>query len=127
MTQVTYPAAEKVVVQVLRDAGLRAHVVPPRTVTAPYVRVARVGGIESNRVTDSALVTLAAYGKDPVAASEVISTARAALRSARATRVGDAWVRWWTEASGPALYPDPDTTLHRYQMTGQIHIATNTG
>lgn len=127
MTQVVYPAAEKAVVQILRNAGLRAHVVPPRTVTAPYIRVARVGGIESNLITDSALVTISAYAKDPVAASEVIGKARAALRAARATRVGDIWVRWWNEAAGPSLYPDPDTTLHRYQMTGQINLATNTG
>ena len=118
-------SAEKVALQILRDAGFRAHVTPPRDVTAPYIRVNRVGGIMSNLVTDAAMLAVAAYAADPAEAANMANKAREALFAARTTMVGDAWVRWWKEAAGPANLPDPTSKLTRYQFSGQLMIATN--
>ena len=118
-------SAEKVALQILRAAGFRTHVTPPRDVTAPYIRVNRVGGIMSNLVTDAAMLTVAAYAADPAEAANMANKAREALFAARTTMVGDAWVRWWKESAGPANFPDPTSKLTRYQFSGQLMIATN--
>lgn len=118
-------SAEKVALEILRRTGSRAFVTPPRDITGPYYVVSRVGGIMSNLVTDEALLAVGAYADDPVVASDMANRAREALVAARATMVGGAWVRWWTEAAGPASFPDPTSKLFRYQFSGQLTIATN--
>lgn len=118
-------SAEKVALQILRNAGFHAYVTPPRGVTAPYLRINRVGGIMSNLVTDAAMLAVAAYADDPAVAANMANKAREALIAARTSMVGDAWVRWWQESAGPANFPDPTSKLTRYQFSGQLMIATN--
>lgn len=118
-------SAEKVALQIIRNEGYNAYVSPPRDVAEPYFRINRVGGIMANPVTDAAMLAIAAYAADPAAAADMANRVREALIAARATMVGDAWVRWWTEAAGPANFPDPTSKLTRYQFSGQLFIATN--
>lgn len=118
-------SAEKVALAILRQSGFNAYVTPPRVMTAPYFRVARVGGIMSNPVTDAAMLAVSAYADNPAAAADMANQARELLLASRASMVGDAWVRWWREAAGPANYPDPTSKLFRYQFSGQLTIATN--
>lgn len=118
-------SAEKVALTILRESGHGAYVTPPRGVVAPYFRVSRVGGIMSNPVTDAALLAVSAYADNPATAADMANQARELLLASRASMVGDAWVRWWREAAGPANYPDPTSKLFRYQFSGQLTIATN--
>ncbi|MGJ4168883.1 hypothetical protein [Corynebacterium macclintockiae] len=118
-------SAEKVALDILRTTGVPTHVTPPRDVAAPYYRVARVGGTMENIVTDAALIAISAYAADPAVAADLANQAREVMLAARASRVGGAWVRWWSEASGPSHYPDPTSKLFRYQFTGQLNISTN--
>lgn len=121
------PAAERAACDILRNAGLVAHVTPPARAAPPYLRVARVGGTMHNLVTDAPLLTVSAYGNGAFEASELANRAREALLAARCSWAGDVWVRWWQEAAGPANYPDPDAErLVRYQFSGVLMVATNT-
>lgn len=120
-----WPIAERVAIDVLARLGHPVYVIPPRGAAAPYFRVTRVGGTTGNIVTDNALVMVSAYAADPADAAAMATAAREAFTAARCTWVGSAWVRWWQEAAGPALYPDPESKLSRYQFTGQLDLATN--
>lgn len=119
------PSAEKVLLDIIRAEGIKAYVTPPRGATAPYVRVARVGGPMENIVTDAALVVVSAYHTDPAEAERLCSVAREAVWNARTTFVNGVWVRWWKETAGPAHYSDPESKLFRYQFSGQLFLATN--
>ena len=119
------PSAERTVLHILRSAGLSAFVTPPRDVTVPYVRVARVGGVMENVVTDAALIVVSAYAADPAESEQLCLQARRALWDSRTSFVDGVWVRWWKEAAGPAHYSDPESKLFRYQFSGQLFMATN--
>lgn len=118
--------AEDVCLKVLAgELDVPVYRVPPKNIPAAFVRVARVGGIARNLVTDSALMSVSAYGKNPKDAAVLAARCRDVLWDARASRSGGAWVRWWREVSGPVYYPEPGVDRTRYQFTGELRLATN--
>lgn len=118
--------AEKVALSILRGGQKSpVYVTPPSRVPKRYARLSRVGGIMSNLVTDSALITVSCYSSDPADAADFANECRELFAGSRGGFVDGCWVRWWQEISGPSNYPEPDVDLTRYQFTGELRISTN--
>ena len=112
----------------LAAAGDTAKVSTKRLPTTPsrYVRVTRVGGVRNTLVTDQPLVVFECWdATDPTAASLATLT-RSIVQACNNERIGQAWLSWSREVSGPAWNPHPDTALPRYQHTQQMTLAGRT-
>ncbi|MDN6706378.1 hypothetical protein [Corynebacterium glyciniphilum] len=121
----TIPNAERVALGYLRDAlDVPVFQIPPPSPPKRYVRLSRVGGGARNRVTDTAMLSISAYADDPGDAADLANAVREAMLAARGSRIAGTWCRWWTEATGPAFYPDPDREdRYRYQFSGELRLA----
>ena len=120
------PDAEMVAVTLLREAlGVPVYINPPKNVPGTYVRITRLGGVQRNLVTDSALIGVNCYSRRRSEAAELANKARLILRGSAGTKVNDAGIRFWREVSGPVNYPQPDVDRIRYQFSGELRLATN--
>ena len=70
-------------------------------------------------------MSIHSYAVDPADAAELANKVRQLLWDSRASHVGGVWVRWWNEVSGPTFYPEPSVDRARYQVTGELRLATN--
>ena len=117
------PDAEMVAVELLREAlGVPVYINPPRDIPGTYVRVTRLGGVQRNLVTDSALIGVNCYSRRRSEAAELANKTRLILRDSAGTKVNDAGIRFWREVSGPVNYPQPDVDRVRYQFSGELQI-----
>ena len=120
------PDAEMVAVELLREAlGVSVYINPPRDITGTYVRITRLGGVQRNLVTDSALIGVNCYSRRRSEAAELANKTRLILRDSAGTKVNNAGIRFWREVSGPVNYPQPDVDRVRYQFSGELRLATN--
>lgn len=103
------------------SAKMPPHVRPDR-----FVKLTRVGGGQDQIVTDVARILVECFAKDVGQVEAMCNTARAALRNAAGTTVGEAFVRGWDNESGPNDYPHPDLLEYeRWQFTGDLAIKAN--
>ena len=118
LTVVTYLAAE------LADrsdtAVVRTRV--PDVRPDRFVRVERLGGVRTNLVTDSAVVTVECWAATEADAAELAQLVRALIFASEGTTQGGAAVYNVTEVGGLAHLPDPDTEHQRYVFTAQIGL-----
>ena len=120
------PDAEMVAVTLLREAlDVPVYINPPKNVPGTYVRITRLGGVQRNIVTDSALIGVNCYSRNRSKAAELANKTRLILRGSAGTKVNDAGIRFWQEVSGPVNYSQPDVDRIRYQFTGELRLATN--
>ena len=96
------PDAEMVAVTLLREAlDVPVYINPPRDIPGTYVRITRLGGVQRNIVTDSALIGVNCYSRNRSKAAELANKTRLILRGSAGTKVNDAGIRFWREVSGP--------------------------
>ena len=120
------PDAEMVAVTLLREAlDVPVYINPPKDIPGTYVRITRLGGTQRNIVTDSALIGVNCYSRNRSKAAELANKTRLILRGSAGTKVNDAGIRFWREVSGPVNYPQPDVDRVRYQLSGELRLATN--
>ena len=120
------PDAEMVAVTLLREAlGVPVYINPPKNVPGTYVRITRLGGVQRNLVTDSALIGVNCYSRRRSEAAELANKTRLILRDSSGTKTHNAGIRFWREVSGPVNYPQPDVDRTRYQFSGELRLATN--
>lgn len=121
---VAFPLAEAVVVTYLSftlpDAWVATKVPNPRWPL--MVRVGRAGGTRRDLVTDRPMITVECWGETPVDAADLARLARAHVWAMPGQMIAGVWVRRCVEVSGPQSYPDPETTLPRYQFTVQLDL-----
>lgn len=89
---------------------------------ARFVRVERLGGVRTNLVTDSALVTVESWAATEAAAAGLAQLTRALLFAAEGTTQSGAVIYKVTEVGGVAHLPDVDTEHERYVFTTQIGL-----
>lgn len=95
----------------------------PATSPPRYVRLSRVGGPASLPFLDGPMLTFECWATNDGAAEELCRRVRAFVRSLEGQKVGRAKLSGFTEVSGPAYFPDPDTpAYHRYQFTLQLRV-----
>lgn len=87
-----------------------------------HVRVSRVGGVSPNLITDSAMLLFECYDVAEMDASSLARLARGLIWAVPGQTVDGTFIRRCVEVGGPQFYPDPDTTLPRYQFTAQLDI-----
>lgn len=120
------PDAEMAAVALLREKlGVPAFITPPREAPVTYIRIVRLGGTMRNIVTDSALIGVNCYSQERNIAARLANDARTILQGSQGTVHGGAGIRFWREVSGPVNFPQPDVDRVRYQVTGELRLATN--
>ena len=120
------PDAEMVAVTLLREAlDVPVYITPPKDIPGTYVRITRLGGVQRNLVTDSALIGVNCYSRRRSEAAELANKTRLILRDSSGTKAHNAGIRFWREVSGPVNYPQPDVDRVRYQFSGELRLATN--
>lgn len=97
----------------------------PKIRPSRYVLVSRVGGGQENPRMDRARLLVECWAKTIGEAETMTSTARAALRNAGGTTVGDVFIYGWFNEDGPVMYDDPDVSdMTRHQFTGDLSVST---
>ena len=86
------------------------------------VRVERTGGIRTNLVTDSAIVTFECWAASEADAAELGQLVRALIFAVEGTTQTGAAIYNVTEVGGLAHLPDPTTEHQRYIFTAQIGL-----
>jgi hypothetical protein len=90
-----------------------------------FVRVSRIGGSQSDPITDNARLLIECFGPDTETVEAMSATARTALRNAISTIVGGAFVRNWSNEQGPVDFPHPQILdLDRWQFQGDLSLST---
>jgi hypothetical protein len=99
---------------------------PARNRPDRFVRVSRIGGSQSDPVTDKARIMVECYGKDTATVENMANTARAAFRNAGAARYSGMWIRWYGNEAGPVDMAHPDIVdYERWQFTAELWIKSN--
>lgn len=120
------PDAEMVAVELLREKlDIPVYITPPKKIPGTYIRITRLGGVQRNIVTDSALIGVNCYSHKRSKAAELANEARMVLKNSAGTKANNVGIRFWREVSGPVNYPQPDIDRVRYQFTGELRLATN--
>ncbi|MFE9497267.1 hypothetical protein [Streptomyces collinus] len=121
---ITFPDAEALVITYLKanisNVTIATKVPDPRP--AKLIKVTRVGGSKLRLNADSPLLVFECWGSTTVEASTLCQTARAYVNAMAGEKVNGTWVFKVREVGGPAFFPDPDTTLPRYQFSVAIDM-----
>lgn len=118
LTVVTYLRAELADRADTATVGTRIPDVRPDRM----VRVERVGGVRTNLITDSALVTVESWAASEADAAELGQLVRALILAAEGTTQAGVVIYKVTEVGGLQHLPDPDTEHERYSFTTQIGL-----
>jgi len=98
----------------------------PTTRPAQFIRVSQIGGHQPNVVTDAPRLLIEFWAANRMTASAMARVGGAALRNAAGTVVEGAFIRSWSNESGPVDYPDPDVSdMSRYQVFGDLQVSMN--
>lgn len=117
------PDVEKAVISWLRTAlsgrGVQATVATkvPSAMPANMVRVSLTGGTRRDVVTDRPQLTVECWSANSVTAGDIARLSCGLMLAAAGETVGGVWVRSTEEVAGVKSFPDPDTTMPRYQFT----------
>lgn len=86
-----------------------------------YVLVLRVGGAQSNLITDRPRIVTECCAQNGTAAADLASTVRAYIGAIAPGYIGDIWVDKTVDV-GMVFSPDPDTNQPRYLVTAELHV-----
>ena len=86
------------------------------------VRVERVGGVKTNEVTDSAILTVECWAATESEAQSLGQLVRGLIFAMKGTTQTGVTVYLVQEVGGLAHLPDPDTEHPRYVFTAQIGL-----
>lgn len=95
------------------------HVSVPKDRPDSFIRAWRNGGAASNRVLDNAAVTVEAWAKSSVAASELAEDVRGMFHHEYTSMP---LVRGVEEISGPYSTPDPESGSARYRFSVRLRV-----
>jgi hypothetical protein len=123
MTAVLFPDAVDLVLTHI-DSDITVPVLPrvPTDRPASFVTVRRVGGTRRTIVSDDALLSFEAWAATDQAAADLVQLVRQSLHEMKGTVVSTTAIYQVTEASGPALFPDPESLTPRYVFTASVHL-----
>ncbi len=118
------PAAQPVVVAALK-AGLAAlsdtaHVASTFR-EGRMVKVSRMSGDE-DFATDHAGILLECYDSDEGKAERLAHRVNRLMKEAQGRSFAGGFITRWTKTSGPVNYPDEQTNLPRFQLTGDLTL-----
>lgn len=125
---VLFPDAEALVVGFLnaelsaRGDSARASTRVPAQRPDRFVRVSLAGGTRANLAQDTPMLTFECWDKTSPAASDLCRLVRALVWSMPGRTDLAAFVFKVVEVGGPQFFPDPNTTLPRYQFTAQLRV-----
>jgi hypothetical protein len=100
----------------------------PATRPQYMVKVTLTGGSTRGQVSHDAQVTVECWAAkadgtgDSVKASELARLCHGLTGSLPGAFVGPVWFRRVQQVSGPVFFPDPDTSLPRYQFTSRLDV-----
>lgn len=86
-----------------------------------FVRLVRVGGTQSNLVTDRPRIVFECWDTLGVGAANLAGLVRALVSAPVPGYVSGVWVDKVIDM-GLAFSPDPDTNLPRYLVTAELHV-----
>ena len=86
-----------------------------------FVRLVRVGGTQSNLVTDRPRIVLECWDTLGIGASELACLVRALVSAPAPGYMSGIWVDKVIDM-GMAYSPDPGTNLPRYLVTAELHV-----
>lgn len=122
--------AVKTAISILADAFGHYALVSakmPKQRPIRFVKVSRIGGGWSNKVTDTARLLIECYGPDTETAEAMTGTARAAMLNAISTIVDGVWIRNWDNENGPTDFWNPAIIdMERWQFQGDLSLSTTT-
>ena len=104
-----------------RIAPVKASTEVPSTRPDEFVKVSLTGGYDPNQVTERPQLTFECWAKDSIRASEICRSVKAHLKAMVSETVNGVFVRGVTTVGGPSSFPDPQTTLPRYQYTAELN------
>ena len=104
-----------------RLAPVKTSTEVPSTRPAEFVKVSLTGGYDPNRVTERPQLTFECWAANSIRASEICRAVKANLKAMEGETVNDVFVRAVTTVGGPVSFPDPQTTLPRYQYTAELN------
>lgn len=87
---------------------------------ARFIRVERIGGTRSSRVSDAATLIIECYDARPKAAYELTDAVREAMAAAPRMHTANPRIYSVAELAGPGSLPDPKHSSHRYTMTTAV-------
>ena len=103
--------------------GVKIATKVPDTIPAKFIRVERAGGSDRWAI-DNPLVILQFYGPDDLECERMALRARNLLISARGQIHAGAILLSWKTVGGPHNFPDVEASRERWQLTGELGIAT---
>ena len=122
--------AVKTAITILSEAfGVYAQVSAkmPKQRPIRFVQGSRVGGSQTDPITDNARLLIECFGPDTETVENMTATARTAFRNAISTVVDGVWVRNWSNEQGPVDFPHPQIIdLDRWQFQGDLSLSTTT-
>ena len=92
----------------------------PKTRPDTYVRLSRAGGPRRDLVTDMPMVIFECYAVSEPDAEDLAEQCRRIVHAEPYS--ADSPIRRVVETGGPVNFPDPDTSLPRYQFTVQLNV-----
>lgn len=93
----------------------------PHTRPSRYVLIVRIGGSQSNLITDTPRIVAECCDQYGSAAAELAKVVRALIGAAAPGYISGLWVDLVRDL-GVVFSPDPDTNLPRYLVTKELHV-----
>lgn len=93
----------------------------PNPRPARFVRLVRVGGSQSNLVTDRPRIVAECWADVGVDAAALATKVRALINATAPGYMEAMWVDRVIDV-GMAFLPDPDTGIPRYLVTAELHV-----
>ena len=104
-------------------AGVKVATKVPSPIPSKFIRVERVGGSDEWAI-DRPMVVLQFYAPSDVECEKMALEARNALAGAQGHIHSGAIVLGWNTIGGPHNFPDLDASRERWQLSGELGIAT---
>lgn len=104
-----------------RIAPVKASTEVPSTRPTEFVKVTLTGGYDANVATERPQVTFECWAATSIRASEICRTVKAHMRAMAGETAAGVFVRDVITVGGPTSFPDPQTTLPRYQWTAELN------
>lgn len=123
---IVFPDAEALAITYLKahisNVTIATKVPDPRPTNGKLIKVTRVGGSKLRLNADSPVLVFECWGSTTIEASELARLARAYVDAMAGEKVNGVWVFKVREVGGPAYFPDPDSSLPRYQFSVAIDM-----
>lgn len=90
----------------------------PTTRPNTFVRVDMSAPNRNNLIQYRTLMIIQVYSTDLGTAIDLFDQIQEQLED---MALGDPFVSGWVESTGPHEFPDPDISMHRWQLTGELY------